>query len=46
VRIVKAVGNYGESFDRHLGTKTRLGLDRGLNKLWSEGGAMYAPPIR
>jgi general L-amino acid transport system substrate-binding protein len=46
VRIVKAVGNYGESFDRHLGPKTRLGLDRGLNKLWSEGGAMYAPPIR
>ncbi len=46
VRIVKAVGNYGESFDRHLGPKTRLGLDRGLNKLWSDGGAMYAPPIR
>ncbi|MBX9911059.1 MAG: amino acid ABC transporter substrate-binding protein [Beijerinckiaceae bacterium] len=46
VRIVRAVGNYGESFDRHLGPKTRLGLDRGLNKLWSEGGAMYAPPIR
>jgi general L-amino acid transport system substrate-binding protein len=46
VRIVKAVGNYGESFDRNLGPKTRLGLDRGLNKLWSEGGAMYAPPIR
>lgn len=46
VRIIKAVGNYGESFDRHLGPKTRLGLDRGLNKLWSEGGAMYAPPIR
>jgi general L-amino acid transport system substrate-binding protein len=46
VRIVKAVGNYGESFDRHLGPRTRLGLDRGLNKLWSEGGAMYAPPVR
>jgi general L-amino acid transport system substrate-binding protein len=46
VRIVKAVGNYGESFERHLGPRTRLGLDRGLNKLWSEGGAMYAPPIR
>jgi general L-amino acid transport system substrate-binding protein len=46
VRIVKAVGNYGESFERHLGPKTRLGLERGLNKLWSEGGAMYAPPIR
>jgi general L-amino acid transport system substrate-binding protein len=46
VRIIKAVGNYGKSFERNLGPKTRLGLDRGLNKLWSEGGAMYAPPIR
>jgi general L-amino acid transport system substrate-binding protein len=46
VRIVKAVGNYGESFDRHLGPRTRLGLDRGLNRLWNGGGAMYAPPIR
>jgi general L-amino acid transport system substrate-binding protein len=46
VRIVKAVGNYGESFERHLGPRTRLGLERGLNNLWSNGGAMYAPPIR
>jgi general L-amino acid transport system substrate-binding protein len=41
--IIKQVGNYGESFDRHL---TPLGLDRGINKLWNRGGLMYAPPIR
>ena len=41
--IVKQVGNYGESFERHL---TPLGLDRGLNKLWNKGGIMYAPPLR
>jgi len=41
--IVKQVGNYGESFERHL---TPLGLERGLNKLWNQGGLMYAPPLR
>ncbi|HET9917479.1 MAG TPA: transporter substrate-binding domain-containing protein, partial [Candidatus Binatia bacterium] len=41
--IVKQVGNYGESFERHL---TPLGLDRGINKLWNKGGLMYAPPLR
>ena len=41
--IVKQVGNYGESFERHL---TPLGLDRGVNKLWNKGGLMYAPPLR
>jgi general L-amino acid transport system substrate-binding protein len=41
--IIKQVGNYGESFERHL---TPLGLDRGINKLWNRGGLMYAPPIR
>ncbi len=46
VRIIKHVGNYGESFDRHLGPKTRIGLDRGVNKLWNQGGLQYAPPIR
>lgn len=46
VRIVKAVGNYGESFERHFGPKTRNPLPRGVNKLWTEGGLHYAPPIR
>jgi general L-amino acid transport system substrate-binding protein len=45
-RIIKHVGNYGESFERHLGPKTRIGLDRGPNNLWSNGGLQYAPPIR
>lgn len=46
VRIVKAVGNYGESFDRNLGEKSRIGLPRGPNRLWTRGGLQYAPPIR
>ena len=41
--IVKQVGNYGESFQRNLAP---LGLERGVNNLWNEGGLMYAPPIR
>jgi general L-amino acid transport system substrate-binding protein len=42
-QIIKQVGNYGESFQRNLGP---LGLERGINNLWSKGGLMYAPPIR
>jgi general L-amino acid transport system substrate-binding protein len=45
-RIIKHVGNYGEIFDRNVGPNTALGLDRGVNALWSDGGLMYAPPIR
>jgi general L-amino acid transport system substrate-binding protein len=45
-RIVKAVGNYGESFDRNVGAGSKLGIARGLNKLWNQGGIQYAPPIR
>jgi hypothetical protein len=37
---------YGEVFERNLGQDTPLGLDRGLNALWTEGGLMYAPPLR
>jgi len=46
VRIVKAVGNYGESFDRNVGAGSKLGIARGLNALWNKGGLQYAPPIR
>lgn len=46
VRIVKAVGNYGESFERNVGAGSKLGIARGLNNLWSKGGIQYAPPIR
>ena len=46
VRIVKQVGNYGESFERNVGMGSPLKIDRGLNKLWTKGGIQYAPPIR
>jgi len=41
--IVKQVGNYGESYDRNIGP---IGLERGINNLWTKGGLMYAPPVR
>jgi general L-amino acid transport system substrate-binding protein len=44
--IIKNVGNYSEIFHRNLGPKTSLALDRGLNKLRSKGGILYAPPMR
>lgn len=44
--IVRKVGNYGELFERNLGPKTKLGIARGLNALWSNDGLQYAPPIR
>jgi general L-amino acid transport system substrate-binding protein len=44
--IIKQVGNYGEIFDRNVGPKTKLGLERGLNALWTKGGLMYAAPFR
>jgi len=46
VRIVKLVGNYGESFDRNVGAGSPLKIDRGLNRLWTKGGIQYAPPVR
>ncbi|MBM4309110.1 MAG: amino acid ABC transporter substrate-binding protein [Deltaproteobacteria bacterium] len=44
--IIKQVGNYGEIFDRNVGLKTPLKLERGLNGLWTKGGLMYAIPFR
>ncbi|MEM6712757.1 MAG: amino acid ABC transporter substrate-binding protein [Pseudomonadota bacterium] len=46
VNVVAQVGNYGEVFERTVGQGSELGIGRGLNALWSEGGLMYAPPIR
>jgi general L-amino acid transport system substrate-binding protein len=46
VRIIKLVGNYGEAFERNVGSGSPLKIDRGLNKLWNKGGVQYAPPIR
>jgi len=45
-QIIKSVGNYGEVFDRNVGAGSRLAIDRGLNKLWTQGGLQYAPPVR
>jgi general L-amino acid transport system substrate-binding protein len=46
VRVIRAVGNYAEVFDRNVGAHSKLGIPRGLNELWSNGGIQYAPPIR
>ena len=45
-RMIKAVGNYGESFERNVGQGSPIKIRRGLNDLWSKGGLQYAPPIR
>lgn len=44
--IVKQVGNYAESFDRNVGKDSPLQIDRGLNRLWNDGGIQYGAPIR
>lgn len=44
--IIEQVGNYGEIYERTVGPKTPLGLSRGANALWTEGGILYAPPLR
>jgi len=44
--ILKQVGNYSEAFERNVGKNTPLGLARGLNALWTQGGLQYAPPVR
>ena len=46
VHVLKAVGNYGEVFERNVGPDTPIGLERGLNDLWSRGGLIYSPPFR
>jgi len=46
VRVIESVGNYGELFERNLGPNSPLRLERGLNRLWTRGGLMYAPPIQ
>lgn len=44
--VLKQVGNYGEVFEANLGQQSPLKLKRGLNALWTQGGLMYAPPLR
>ena len=45
-RVIKATGNYGESFERNLGSKSAVNLPRGLNKRWNQGGLIYGYPVR
>ncbi len=45
-RAIAAVGNYGEIFERNVGEKTPVGLKRGNNALWTQGGLLYAMPLR
>jgi len=45
-RVIRHVGNYGEVYERNVGTESKLKIPRGLNQLWSAGGIQYAPPIR
>jgi len=44
--VIRAIGNYSEVFERHIGVKTPIGLERGLNALWNKGGILYAAPFR
>jgi general L-amino acid transport system substrate-binding protein len=46
VRAIKASGNYGEIFERNLGKGSKLGIERGLNAPWNQGGVLYVPPVR
>ncbi len=45
-QIIKHIGNYGEAYERNVGPSTPIGLARGLNALWRDGGLQYSPPIR
>lgn len=45
-KVITAVGNYGEVYDRHLGEESQFKLPRGLNALWTDGGLLYSPPFR
>lgn len=46
VRVVETVGNYGEIFERNFGSRSPFKIERGLNRLWNQGGLMYSPPFR
>lgn len=46
VQVISAVGNYEELYERTLGSKSEANIDRGRNSLWSDGGLLYAPPVR
>ena len=45
-RVISQIGNYGEVYERNIGPNTPIGLKRGINELWTNGGLIYAPPLR
>lgn len=45
-QVISQVGNYADMFERNVGPDTPLGLSRGINALWTDGGILYAPPVR
>ena len=45
-QVIKQIGNYREIYEKNVGPKTDLGLKRGMNKLYTKGGLLYAPPLR
>ena len=46
LNVIKQVGNYGEVYENFIGAKTPIGLERGINALYTDGGLIYAPPMR
>jgi general L-amino acid transport system substrate-binding protein len=46
IKVIQAVGSYGDIYNRNVGEKSALGIPRGLNQLWTQGGLMYSPPFR
>jgi general L-amino acid transport system substrate-binding protein len=46
LRVIQAGGNYGEIYERHLGSQSELKLERGLNRVWTQGGLLFSPPFR
>jgi general L-amino acid transport system substrate-binding protein len=44
--VIKTIGNYGEAFERNVGARSAVGLERGVNRLWTDGGLMFAPSLR
>jgi general L-amino acid transport system substrate-binding protein len=44
--VIAGAGNYGEIFDRYLGSGSQMKIDRGINRLWTDGGLMISPPFR
>ena len=45
-KVIKNIGNYGEMFDRNIGSDSDIKLERGINKSWDKGGLMFAPRLR